>query len=92
MRAYDSDISVTESESKTLVPTPVSLNSLIISLLKLTKIIPCLFLLPIDMFENLSVCHDDHYRCRTNCYKNLVACIVIRFVIVSVDFLLLISA
>jgi len=95
--SYDTSVrfeglSVAESKSKTLVPTLGRLNSIIISLLNITQILPCLFLFPIDVPQNLSVCQDDHYRCHTYRYQNFVACVVIRFVIVPVNFLLLKSA
>lgn len=86
------DDSVAKSKSKTLVPNPARLNSIIVSLLNLTQIFPCLFLFPVDILEDLPVCQDDYYRCRANRYKNLVASVIIRFVVVSINFLYLKSA
>lgn len=66
MRVCDREgLSVAKCESETLVPTPGPLDSIIVPLLSLTQAVPCFLLLPVDVPEDLSVCQDDHHRCRT---------------------------
>jgi hypothetical protein len=91
MRVCDSDRSITEAESKTLVPNPRSLGLIIVSLLSLTQLVPRLFLFAIDVSKNLPVCQNDHHRCCAYRYQNLVSSVVIWFVVIPINFLLLMS-
>lgn len=89
MRVCDSDNSIAEAKSKTLISNPGSLGLIIVSLLGRTQLVLSLFLFAIDVSENLSVRQNDHHGCRAYRYQNLVSSVVIWFVVISVDFLLL---
>jgi hypothetical protein len=77
--------SIAKGKIQALVSELWSQSSIIVFLLGFTQFLPCFLLLAIDMSQNLSMSQDDHYRCRTYRYKDLVASVVIWLVSVSVD-------
>lgn len=78
---------IAKCKGKTLVPNIVSLDSVIVPLLNLAQFLPSLSFLAIQMPEYFSVGQNDHDRCCTDRYKNLVAGAIVWLVLFSVDLL-----